>query len=335
MEKDLISVIVPVYNVEKYLKRCVDSIVNQTYKNLEIILVDDGSKDKSGAICDEYEKIDNRVKAIHKQNGGVCSARNMALQEAKGEWIAFIDSDDWIELNYFEELYNCAIELNSDIVICGYNRVTENKKESINNSGKIIELNSREFLIKLLNPQTGYGFCHMKLYKRDSIKDIIFNTSLKVGEDALFNEMVAQNVKRVCLVEKNLYNYRINPNSVVRKYDLEYANKYLKSMEVNREYLFKMYSNDDEIKQNYYNFVAFHVLLVAVNYCYNKDNKVKNKTVLLKEVCKYKVFKEGIKKSNYNNLSITRKISLFTIKNKLYFITRCICWIRNRQNKKQ
>lgn len=333
--KELISVIVPVYNVEKYLKECVDSILNQTYTNIEIILVDDGSKDKSGAICDEYEKVDNRVKAIHKQNGGVCSARNLALSEISGEWIAFIDSDDWIESNYIEELYKCAIDTNSDIVACGYNRVTGQNKESINNSGKITELNAREFLIKVLNPQTGMGFCHMKLYKKAAIKDVLFDTNLIVGEDALFNEQIACNVKKVCILEKNVYNYRINANSVVRKYEPEYANKYLKSMEVNKGYLLNNYVGDKEIMQNYYNYAAFHVLLIAVNFCFNLDNNEKNGRQLLKEICKIKTFKNAIKNSNYDNLSLTRKITLFTIKNKLYFLTELICKFRQKQNRRK
>ena len=226
MEESLVSVIVPVYNVEKYLNQCVDSILEQTYRNMEIFLVDDGSSDLSSSICDEYEKKDNRVKAIHKQNGGVCSARNTALQQAKGDWIAFIDSDDWIEKNYLEELINCAKVNNAEIALCGYNRVTGNKKESINNSGNTIVLNSREFLIMLLNPQTGYGFSHMKIYKSECIKHTLFNTDLKVGEDALFNEQIVPYVTKVCLLEKSLYNYRISLNSLVRKYDCEYANKY-------------------------------------------------------------------------------------------------------------
>lgn len=330
---DLISVIVPVYNVEKYLNKCVDSILNQTYTNIEIILVDDGSKDKSGSICDEYEKTDKRVKTIHQSNAGVCSARNIALSESKGKWVAFIDSDDWVEKKYIEELYKCAIKTNSDIVACGYNRVTGSNKECINNSGETTELSPREFLIKVLNPQTGMGFCHMKLYKRKIIKDVLFNVNLSVGEDALFNEQIVSNMDKMCILQKALYNYRINQNSVVRRYDAEYAIKYLRAMEITKEYLLKKYSEDEEIIQNYYNFVAFHVLLVAVNYCYTKDNNSKNKTELFKQVCNYSEFKDGIKISNYNNLSLTRKITLFTIKHKIYFLTKSICYIRNIQNK--
>ena len=115
---DLVSVIVPIYKVEKYLGKCVDSIINQTYKNLEIILVDDGSPDNSGKICDEYAKKDNRIKVIHKENGGLSSARNAGLDVATGEFIAFVDSDDRIHLDFVEKLYRAIKEENADIASC-------------------------------------------------------------------------------------------------------------------------------------------------------------------------------------------------------------------------
>ena len=331
---DLISVIIPVYNVEEYLEQCLNSVLKQTYKNIEIILIDDGSKDNSGIICDDFEKKDNRVKVIHKPNQGVSSARNRGLEESKGKWIGFVDSDDWLEPSYFEELLECAKKNKADIVGCGYNRAIGNKKEAINNSGEIKTLNSKEFLIKILNPQSGYGFTHMKIYKKDIIQNLLFDTELTVGEDSLFNEQVTLNVNKVCVLEKSLYNYRINPKSVVKRYDSNYAQKYLKSMKTNKEYLIKIYGNNEEIMQNYYNYVAFHVMLIAVNYCYSKQSNVKNKNNHFKEICKYEEYEEGIKKSNYNNLSITRKITLFTIKHKLFFLTNIICSIRNKQNNK-
>ena len=120
MKREFISVIVPVYNVEYYLKQCLDSIVNQTYRNLEIILVDDGSTDSSGDICDEYAQIDARIKVIHKENGGVSSARNAALDLCTpgGDLVAFVDSDDWLELNMYETLLEQIYLYNADIASC-------------------------------------------------------------------------------------------------------------------------------------------------------------------------------------------------------------------------
>lgn len=128
MNNPLVSIIVPVYNVEKYLKKCIQSIIEQTYKNLEIILVDDGSIDNSGKICDEFAQKDNRIKVIHKTNGGQADARNKALDIMNGEWVVFVDSDDFIEKFHIGNLYFQAIKNNSDICVCGFNIVDENYK---------------------------------------------------------------------------------------------------------------------------------------------------------------------------------------------------------------
>ncbi len=331
--EELISVIVPVYNVEKYINKCIDSIINQTYKNLEIILVDDGSPDNCGKICDEYEKKDNRVKVIHKTNSGVSSARNEGVEIATGKWISFIDSDDWIEENYFEVLLEYAKKYNSNVAICGYNRIYKDRKEEINSLENNLEMNSREYLIKSLNPQTGLGFCHMKIIERKCIANVRFNKDLIVGEDALFNIEISKNIERAIFCNQALYNYRNNEDSVVKKYDLNYANKYLQSMKVNKKYIFENYE-ELEIRQRYYNFVAFHVMLIAVNYCYHPDNEAKNRRKSLKEICSYDEFKEGIEKSNYDDISLTRKITLFTLKHRMYLVTGIICKIRQMQNRK-
>ena len=125
MEDKLISVIVPVYNIEKYLRRSINSIINQTYKNLEIILVDDGSTDQSGKICDEYANIDNRIKVIHKKNGGQASAINLGLDIAKGDYIGFSDPDDYINKNFYKNLYILAEKYNTDITECSMIKVKE------------------------------------------------------------------------------------------------------------------------------------------------------------------------------------------------------------------
>lgn len=332
MKEDcLISIIVPIYNVEKYLNKCIDSIISQTYKNIEIILVDDGSPDNCGKICDEYAKKDNRIKVIHKENGGVSSARNVGIENSNGEWIAFVDADDWIEKEYIFSLANKAKDENADIALCTYNRVTGNIIEKINNFNKKNELNAEEYLIMALNPQTGFGYCWIKLFKKNIIKDTRFDRSLLVAEDALFNIQISKNINKAVVLSENLYNYRNNENSVVKKFDEKYVKKYLNAMKKNKKYIFDNYQKDS-IKQSYYNFVAFHVMLIAVNYCYHPENKCKNKRKLLKEICEQDYFDEGIKKSNYEHLSLTRKISLFTLKHKLYILTELICEIRQKQN---
>lgn len=339
--KDLISIIVPIYNVEKYLNKCIESIVNQTYENIEIILIDDGSNDNSGIICDEYAKKDNRIIVVHKENGGVSSARNKGLKIAKGEWISFVDADDWIEQIFCQTLLNKVTQEQADIALCGYNRITDNQIEKINANNQEVFLNSNEYLVKSLNPQTGFGFCHMKLIKKEVLKSISFNERIEVGEDALFNIQLSTYIKKAVFLKQPLYNYRINNQSVVKKYDENYANKYLKSMKIIEEYIWQEYNEENEenieIKQNYYNFVAYHIMLIIVNYCYHPDNKMCNaqRKNMLKEVINNDLFIIGLKKSNYNNISLTRKITLYTLKHKLYWLTAIICKIRQKQNRKK
>lgn len=334
---DLITIIVPIYNVEIYMERCIDSIIEQTYKKIEIILVDDGSTDKSGDICDEYAKKDTRIKVIHTKNNGVSSARNKGMEIANGEWISFVDADDWIEKDFCEKMINETLKnQNIDMVCSGYNRVYPKRQETINCKTPRIIYSAQEYLIKLLNVQNGYGFCHMKLIRKSCIKNIRFHENIKVGEDALFNMELVKNIHEIIILGQALYNYRFNNASVVRKYDPDYANKYQSAMIETKNYISSHYKNNSEVEGNYYNYVAYHVLLIIVNYCFNKENSknLKEQIKLLKQVCNIDEFRQAIQKSSYNDLSITRSITLFTIKHKLYFVAALICIYRQHQFKK-
>ena len=328
-KEPLVSVIVPIYNCEEYLNKCVESIVNQTYKNLEIILVDDGSIDNSLKMCTEWSKKDKRIKVIHKKNGGVSSARNVGIDSATGKYISFVDSDDWIDPNYYKKMIEIVLNQKADIVQCSYNRILKTAKEKISLKKGIY--NNEEMLIMALNPQTGIGFCHMKLYNKKVVDGILFDESLLVGEDALFNENIASKKLKLIVIDEALYNYRINQQSTTKRYDKNYIKKYEQSMKKSKEYILSMYDNKSII-QALYNYIEFHTLLIAVNYCCNSQNK--NQLQSIKEMTKIQIFNEAIKKGNYENLSLTRKICLFTIKHKLYLITKLICNIRQNQNRR-
>ena len=335
MNKNIkISIIVPIYNAEKYIRRCIESILKQTYPNIELILINDGSNDKSLEICEEYKKNDERIVLVNKNNEGVSVARNTGIEKATGELISFVDADDYLERSFLQELLNIMNKYNVKYVTCGYNRVYDNYVEQINNNLSEILMTSDEYLNKILNVQTGYGFAHMKLINKSVIGDIRFDKTLKVGEDALFNVMLCQKLDKVVIFNKPLYNYYFNPNSVVRKFDENYYQKYLKSMEKMTSYINNKYINDYEINQNLQNYIAYHILLICVNYCYHPENKENNRKKL-KEVCKKEIFKKAIQESSYNDMSITRKISLFTLKHNLYLIMELICKIRQKQFKQR
>ena len=224
-DKNLISIIVPIYNVEKYLKRCIDSIINQTYKKLEIILVDDGSKDNSGKICDKYAKKDIRIKVIHKKNEGVSEARNVGLKVSTGEYIGFVDADDYIEPNMYEEMSDNLKENNADIVICDYNtndreKQRKTKQEKNHKYTNNIEIISKdEACNKLFFDYSCRGFLWNKLYKRDILcnagKIILFDKNIKILEDLVYNYIIFQNANKIVYNHHPFYNYIQREDSVL------------------------------------------------------------------------------------------------------------------------
>jgi glycosyltransferase involved in cell wall biosynthesis len=215
-----ISIIVPAYNSEKTLKRCIDSIINQTYSNIEIIIVNDGSTDNTKEICDQYAQNDLRIKVIHKNNGGVSSARNEGIKNASGEFIQFIDSDDYIDVNMCERLVKVIKEHNSDLVVCGYKTILGdsisfepciNKRvdEIADLSGYFSELYKKHLFNSPWN----------KLYKREKI-NFYYDENLSLGEDLLFNLEYLKRSKKISFIEDCLYNYVIgSKNSLTAKYN--------------------------------------------------------------------------------------------------------------------
>ena len=209
-----ISIIVPVYNVEKYLRKCVDSILNQTFKDFELILVDDGSIDTSGKICDEYNLKDNRIKVIHKENGGLSSARNAGLDIAQGEYIGFVDSDDWIELDMYEELYKICKENDTDVGIVGinYGGASEKKKS------KKIEIYSNKLILDDLVYNKGKEIT-WPAWNKLWLKKVIGESRFKEGriyEDGLFLYSLSSKIKKVAKIDYEAYNYRMDNESITR-----------------------------------------------------------------------------------------------------------------------
>ena len=190
---DKISVVIPVYNVEQYTRKCLDSVINQTHTNLEILLVDDGSTDNSGEICDEYARNDKRVQVFHQSNQGVSAARNVGLKNAAGLYIGFVDSDDWIEPNMYELLYDEIIKTNASISVCNYFKDTANNSIAFTNQERIPQriLSAKEMLLFSFRTFYYAGFewsvCN-KLFSRPLIlnAELCFDTNLKYGEDAAF-----------------------------------------------------------------------------------------------------------------------------------------------------
>ena len=206
------SVVIPVYNAEKYLKKCLDSVLKQTYQNIEVIAVDDGSTDKSGKILDKYAQDYTNLIVIHQENKGVSEARKAAVSIAVGDYISFLDADDWYEPNFFETVYKVLTDKPYPIIQVGYNKIRFGMSKKISSDPEII-VNNTDNLRDFIN---GYGKITYtlwnKVYKSRIIKDIICNLdiNLKIGEDAYLNSLVLSAItdEKISLIPDCLYNYR-------------------------------------------------------------------------------------------------------------------------------
>lgn len=211
----LVSIVIPVFNTDKYLKRCVNSILNQSYKNLEIILVDDGSSDDSGEICDKFQLKDKRIKIIHKKNEGVSAARNDGISNATGKYITFIDSDDYVGVDYIKNIYNKMEDNN--IIICenAINFTSDSffPNDTIKND---LIMSKDSFIKEILNEKKVNGVCWGKLYVTKIVKNVLFNQKYSIAEDLDFNIRYLEQADGDCKIINDLdYFYFINEGSLI------------------------------------------------------------------------------------------------------------------------
>ena len=278
MDTLLVSIIVPIYKVEEYLDECIESIVHQTYPNIEIILVDDGSPDRCPQLCDEWAKKDNRIKVIHKENGGVSSARNAGMTLAKGDWIWFVDSDDSVEKDALADIINFAAD--NDLVI--------------------FDSKLNEQYIKDENFFSKYYFRYAfgfepwnKLYKKSIIEDhgLRFDFQEKIGEDLLFNIMYYKFAERYYFTDKHCYNYRMRENSAMNS---NYSIRLKQQLSLFSK-IFYFYSND--LDESILAQLFIMHLISGINQC-DKQNIDDEKIVMIEDsVKKYNFDKQVFKKA--------------------------------------
>lgn len=292
MEK--ISVIVPVYDVEDYLEECIDSILEQTYRNLEIILVDDGSPDNCGQICDDYAKKDNRIKVIHKENGGLSDARNIGIKNSTGKYITFIDSDDSVNKKYIEVLYNQLIATNSDISICSYlrfkNYIDSNTSVEIEDSEV---LTRQDILLRLYGSnRVNYVIACGKLYKIELFQNIQFPKG-KINEDEYTAYRLYESSNMVSYNSSQLYYYRTRNDSIMNKKISEKRLEVLNSFDDQLNYYRKQKNIDIEIRC-----CKQYCLLLAYLFDKFKENKdyktcifIRNKIKALQKYAKDRDYK--------------------------------------------
>ncbi|MPQ44275.1 glycosyltransferase family 2 protein, partial [Clostridium tarantellae] len=319
--KDLIcSVIIPVYNVEKYLRRCIDSIINQSEKNIEIILVNDGSTDGSRYICNEYEKKDKRIKLIHKKNGGLSDARNVGLNASSGKYLLFVDSDDWCDLHMISDMCNKAEENNADLVVCGYliNYSDEKiiRKEFIEEKLFAGKNEIKEGIFEI-ETKAMFNVVWNKLYKNKIIKKInlIFDKEGVPGEDLIFNCEYLKNINKLFLITGCYYNYmRLDIETLVYKY---------------RKNLYEMVNKFNNSRKELYTFYNMHTgkykVLLSNTYIsyifscipniYRENANISNKKrkEFFEEILKNTNVKEAIKVCEPSNIQLKLFKKLYQI----------------------
>ena len=205
-KNDLISVVIPVYNVEKYLDRCIISVVNQTYSNLEIIIIDDGASDNSPSICDKWERLDDRIRVIHQLNSGVSCARNMGLEMLHGDFTLFVDSDDYLEKDYIWQIYSAmddSIDIVKSIPRTIYEDGIEKKEKEPKVYLQIIDVNDRS----IEENMQWFRSVICNLYRTSIIKELRFETDLYVGEDSLFTFLAVKRSRKIAILNLKMYNY--------------------------------------------------------------------------------------------------------------------------------
>lgn len=326
---DLISIIIPVYNTSKHIERCLKSIIEQTYKTLEIIVVDDGSTDNSIDIIKGILKFDDRVKIIQKKNSGVSDSRNLGIDNAQGEWICFVDSDDYIEKDYIEQLYNYVIKSEADIVYSGI-RVINGSDVTLktNNCGaKILENDDiKNLMCSLIDNCTledsnidlqvlGYPFA--KLLKKSLVRDIRFEKEISIREDALFNIDILYNAHKILLIEYAGYNYIIHTNSAMEKFHSNYDKEvfvYLEKCRIRCERY--------NLGNKSYNIAVLYAYMMWIKlFLMHKKSHIdkRERTKLLKKSFSNQVWYDAFLNVNKNKLKIQYKLL-----RKLYINKSCI-----------
>lgn len=336
----LLSVIIPIYNAQNYLRKCIDSILIQDFRDFELILINDGSTDNSSCICNEYVKIDNRVSVIHKENEGLVNTRKKGLMYAKGEYICFIDSDDWIENNYFSIMYDTILKRNVDIVICGfYFNYGDFKVESKNKfeSG----FYDKEMLIKYFYPKMLFSGEFFKfgiypaLWNKVIRKSLLLENIMKVDDRIKVGEDVATIFPTILdansiylLNDQFLYNYRLLNTSMTRSYDKEYYERILILFNV----LFDAFKNkESSILTEQLDYYILYMLIASIEneYSERSESSFKEKISFLRKIIDNSSIVNSLHRINKKKLSKKAKLIHFLLtSNNVVVLNFCIIFYK-------
>lgn len=343
--KILVTVVVPVYNVpEKFLRKCVDSLINQTLENIEIILIDDGTPNTSGKICDELSKIDNRIVVIHQQNLGLCGARNTGVKAAHGKWISFVDGDDWIEKNTYKTLYSAGENNNVDVVMFGYTKDYPSRSVKMSydkyfQENRIYKSNDElKYLQRLiLNYNANCAMAPTKFIRKSVIEkySIYHDEELRQGAEGIeFNIRLFSKIKSAVFVNENFYHYIYNDESITTVHNEKNHQMVLNCFRKIKE---EIDSCDEELIDWFYNRMKYVILTTAISGYFSPSNpepySIKKKK--FKAYCKDSLVKETLKNNNMENIGFVRRITVFFIKYRMYIFINIISKLRVRQKSKR
>lgn len=306
LEEKKISIIIPAYNVEKYIAKCLDSVINQSYKNLEVIVVDDGSKDRTGCIIDDYSAKDNRIRAVHQPNGGSPNARNTGMKYANGDYVMFLDSDDWIEPKCCKVIVSEMQKDKADLVFFEYYKEYKNKtvqmktypheKLIYNRDGK------QEFFLYDMRTITPWG----KIYSAEILHKCEYNESLRTAEDVEFNYRIYDRVNKAVYIQRPLLHYRILEQSAIHGYDSQIKDKLKPVLECLSNWLNMSMPFHEEA---YYSFKAIAFLLVCQNgICLNKQLSFWQKRKKISDLKRDLTYKDLFSNLDYVKIPKSRKL---------------------------
>lgn len=321
-ENVCVSVIIPVYNSQRTLERTLNSVLGQTIKNIEVIIVDDGSRDKSREIINRFKNKDNRIKLISQKNLGVSSARNKGIEIARGEYIAFVDSDDYIDINMIGIMYNTAIQFNSDVVCIGMIMESVYGNVEILPSTERLLINSEEEKIKKIyieayidGNRKGFSECCNKLYKKEVLKNnnIVFNEKKTYGEDYEFNLCVFTNVLNIIILPCALYFYnRKNDDSSTRKYMDNMLSTSINGYKTKIEYCDRWnLSTINNINKINWQFFLTIKACISNEARGNGKTSIKERKKYINEIKQNSVVKNSVNQLINSNMTIGRKIQVY------------------------
>lgn len=339
--KNDISIVIPIYKVPyEMLKKCIESCINQNYRDIEIVLVDDQSPDECGKICDEYARIDNRIKVIHQKNRGLSGARNSGVMNASGEWIMFLDGDDYIENNMCKEL----IELNKkyenlEVICCGYKRECNGKIDECKltgiKDGIYLEKECKYLQKKILNFEAHFSTATCKLIKRNILieNNIFHSEQLKQGSEGIeFNIRLWEHIKKAYVLKKYYYHYMYNNMSISNKHNEKNHELVLKCFkEIKKE--IENSSNYKLLIEEFYNRMIYVIITTAVSGYFSPTNK-ESYFIQKRKFNKYledELVKDSLKKIYGKKVNFSRKIVIYCIKFRLYIFVKIIAIIRYYQ----